>query len=95
MEVYSQESPVVWGLLGETIWDGEDSIKKTLGRAFITLPVLQNTIVEVEVVLSDRPLTHLPSAASHLLCRSWIVSVPHPTVSDEELTDPDYLQSAN
>jgi len=79
------------------------SIKKALGRAFITLPVRQTTIVEVEAVLNDRSLTYLSSAAGdpepltpfHLLCGRRIVSLPHPTVSDEELNDPDYLQSAN
>ena len=52
------------------------SIKKTLGLAFITLPVLQTTIAEVEAVLNDPPLTYLSSAVgdpepltpSHLLC---------------------------
>jgi len=31
------------------------SLKKTLGRAYVTLPVLQTTIVEVEAVINDRP----------------------------------------
>ncbi|XP_065904022.1 uncharacterized protein [Dysidea avara] len=78
------------------------SLKKTLGRAFITLTVLQTTIVEVEAVLNDRPLTYLssttedpePLTPSHLLCGRRIVSLPHPDVDDKEMTDPDY-HSAN
>ena len=74
------------------------SLKKTLGHAFITLTVLQTTIVEVEAVLNDRPLTHLSSATedlepltpSHLLCGRRIVPLPHPNVTDEEISDPDY-----
>ena len=37
------------------------SLKKTLGRAFVTQPVLQTTIVEVEAIINDRPLTYLSS----------------------------------
>ena len=78
------------------------SLKKILGQVLITLPVLQTTIVEVETVLNDRPLTFLssttedpePLTPSHLLCGCRIVPLPHP-VKDEELTDLDYCQSAN
>ncbi|XP_065902898.1 uncharacterized protein [Dysidea avara] len=73
------------------------SLKKTLGRAFITLTVLQTTFVEVEAVLYDQPLTYLSSTTedterltpSHLLCGCWIVPLPHPDVDDEEIADPD------
>ena len=66
------------------------------------MPVLQTTIVEVEAVLNDRPLTYFSTTAgdpepltpSHLLCGHRIVHLPHP-MRDEELTDPDYCQSAN
>jgi len=74
------------------------SLKKTLGRAFVTLSVLQTTIVEVEAVINDRPLTYFSSATedpqpltpSHLLCGRQIVSLPHPDVNEEEIIDPDY-----
>ena len=77
------------------------SLKKTLGRAFVTLPVLQTTIVEVEAALNDRPLTYLSSATgdpqpltpSHLLCGRRIVPLPYPDVDEEEITDPDYYSA--
>ena len=89
-----KRAPWYGGLVGMV----KMSLKKTLGRAFITLTVLQTTIVEVEAVLNDRPLTHLSSATgdlepltpSHLLCGRRIVPLPHPNVTDEEISDPDY-----
>ena len=74
------------------------TLKKTLGRAFVTLNVLQTTIVEVEAVLNDRPLTYLssttgdpePLTPSHLLYGRRIVSLPYPDVEDDEISDPDY-----
>jgi len=74
------------------------TLKKTLGRAFVTLNVLQTTIVEVEAVLNDRPLTYLssttgdpePLTPTHLLYGRRIVSLPHPDVEDDETSDPDY-----
>ena len=77
------------------------SLKKTLGRAFITLNDLQTIIVEVEAVLNDRPLTHLssvtgdpePLTPSQLLCGRRIVPLPHPELGDEEMSDPDYYSA--
>ena len=71
---------------------------KMLGRVFVTLTVLQTTIVEVKAVLNDQPQTYLSSATgdpepltpSHLLCGRRIVPLPHPDVGDEEISDPDY-----
>ena len=37
------------------------SLKKILGRARVSLVVLQTLIVEVEVILNDRPLAHVSS----------------------------------
>lgn len=37
------------------------SLKKVLGRARISLVVLQTLVVEVEAILNDRPLTHVSS----------------------------------
>jgi len=73
-------------------------LKKTLRRAFVTLSTLQTTIVEVEAVLNDRPLTYLtsttgcpePLTPSHILYGRRIVSLPHPDFEDDEVSDPDY-----
>ena len=77
------------------------SLKKLLGRAFITLTALQTIIVEVEATLNDRPLTYLssntedpePLTPSHLLCGHRIASLPHPLTEDDESFDPDYYTS--
>ena len=77
------------------------SLKKILGRVFITLTALQMIIVEVEAILNDRPLTYVssttedpePLTPSHLLCGHRIVPLPHPIVEDDEEPDPDYYPS--
>jgi hypothetical protein len=75
------------------------ALKKTLGRASVTLEELQTLIVEVEAILNDRPITFMssdindeePLTPSHLLYGRRITSLPFDTpVSDDDLTDPDY-----
>ena len=73
------------------------ALRKVLGKALVTLPVLQTLIVEIEAVLNDRPLTHVssdlndlePLTPSHLLCGRRITSLPH-KIMDDELNDPTY-----
>lgn len=58
-------------------------LRKVLGKAFVTLPVLQTIIVEVKAVLNDRPLMYLsldlsnpePLTPSRLLCGRRITSL--------------------
>lgn len=72
------------------------ALRKVLGKAFVTLPMLQTLIVEIEAVLNDRPLTYVssdisdpePLTPSHLICGRRITSLPH-TMADE-LVDPTY-----
>ena len=74
------------------------SLKKVLGRSYVSLLDLQTIIVEVEAILNDRPLTYVspdlkdpePLTPAHLLYGRRIVSVPHPIVEREEIDDPDY-----
>jgi len=61
------------------------TIKKTLGRAHISLQVLQTVVVEVELILNNRPLTYLsddirdpqPLTPSHLLHGRTLNKLPH------------------
>ena len=72
------------------------AIKKTLGKASITLTELQTLTTEVEAVLNDRPITYVssdcvdeePLTPSHLLNGRRITSLPYPITDDP--SDPDY-----
>lgn len=74
------------------------SIKKTLGRAHITLLTLQTIIVEVEALLNDRPLTYIsddisdpdPLTPAHMLHGRRLTRLPHVRATMEELQDPNY-----
>ena len=77
----------------------KQAIKKTLGRAFVTLTQLETIVVEIEAMLNDRPLTYVspdladpePLTPSHLLYGRRINQVPHSPDTHEELEDPTYL----
>ena len=70
------------------------ALRKVLGKAFVTLPMLQTLIVEIEAVLNDRPLTYVssdlsdpgPLTPSHLICGRRITSLPYTMV--DETVDP-------
>ena len=47
------------GVLGKTDWVDEDAMKKVLGRANISLLMLQTLVTEIEALLNDRPLTYV------------------------------------
>ena len=74
------------------------AIKKTLGRAHVSLQVLQTVVVEVELILNNRPLTYLsddirdpqPLTPSHLLHGRTLNKLPHHLVAAEDLQDPSY-----
>ena len=74
------------------------TLKKVLGRTFISLINLQTIVVEIEAILNDRPLTYTsadlndpePLCPSHLLYGRQIVSLPYP-LDSEDSKDPDYL----
>ena len=77
----------------------KQALKKTLGRAFITLSQLEAIIVEIEAMSNDRPLTYVspdltdpqPLTPSHLLYGRRIRSVPHPLDDPEEFEDLTYV----
>ena len=80
----------------------KQALKKTLGRTFVTLPVLEAVVVEVEASLNDRPLTYLssevtdiePLTPAHLVYGRRITSLPRPH-DDNPDDDPDYNPSAS
>ena len=69
------------------------SLKKILGRRFVSMETLQTIMTEIEAVLNDRPLTHVssnlhdlePLTPSHLLYCRKMTSLPYP----EHYTDDD------
>ena len=77
----------------------KQALKKTLGRSFVTLPVLETIVVEVEATLNNRPLTYVssdvndvgPLTPAHLLYGRQMTSLPHSHNEDPE--DPEYVIS--
>jgi len=76
----------------------KSAIKKVLGRAHISLQVLQTIVVEVEALLNDRPLTYVshdpkdpePLTPSHLLSGLRVTSLPYEHYTVDDITDPSY-----
>ena len=78
------------------------AIKKVLGRRYVSLPILEMIIVEIEAILNNRPLTFVssefgdpePLTPTHLLYGRRITCLPHETVEFDELTDPNYREAS-
>ena len=74
------------------------AIKKTLGRTHVSLLVLQTIVVEVELILNNRPLTYLsddvrdpePLTPSHMLYGRMLNNLPYELVSQEDIQNPSY-----
>jgi len=77
----------------------KQAIRKTVGRAFISLQQLQKIVVEIESILNDRPLNYVnsdlrdpqPLSPSHLLYGRRIQQVPRPLNDQEDETDPSFV----
>jgi len=77
-------------------------LKKVLGRTFISLAGLQTIVTEIEAVLNGRPITYIssdvsdlePLTPSHLLYGRRIVPLPYPPIDDNEIDDPNYVETA-
>ena len=97
MEWYGSSSPRRPPGLERLIGLTKASLKKTLGRSHINLPMLQTLIVEIEAVLNERPLTYTPSDISdaqpltpaHLLYGRKITRLPHENYADD-ISDSNY-----
>ncbi|XP_070557391.1 uncharacterized protein [Ptychodera flava] len=74
------------------------TIKKVLGRAFVTFDELRTLLTEIEATLNDRPLTYVSTneddpialTPSHLLHGRPLTTLPYISVDDEERNDPSY-----
>lgn len=72
------------------------SLKKVLGRAHVSLPVLETLIVEIETLLNNRPLTHAssdlkdlePLTPAHLLYGRRITSLPYKVIENDDIRTP-------
>ena len=76
----------------------KQAIKKTLGRAFMTLQQIETILIEIGAMVNDRPLTYCidpsdpePLTLSHLPFGRRIRKVPHPLNDPEELDDLTYV----
>ena len=84
---------MVWWVWERLVRLTKQVLKKTLGRSFDTLPILETI---VEATLNVRPLTYVssdvtyvePLTPAHLLYGRRATSVPHSY--DEDPEDPDY-----
>ena len=78
----------------------KNALKKTLGRAYVTLSSLQTIITEIEALLNNRPLTYVSSdlnepellTPSYLLYGRIIDTLPHVPTTEDEILDEDYQQ---
>ena len=69
------------------------SLKKVLGRANISLLMLETLVTEIEALLNDRPLTYIssdvqdtePLTPAHPLYGRKIITLPYEQVEDDEL----------
>ena len=72
------------------------SLKKVLGRAFVTHDELVTVLTEIEAGLNDRPLTYvtddmdtIPLTPSHFLTGHRLTTVPY-DIDTDEITDPTF-----
>ncbi|XP_052245628.1 uncharacterized protein LOC127854604 [Dreissena polymorpha] len=72
------------------------SMKKTLGRAYVSLESLQTIVTEIEATMNDRPITHVstsiadpePLTPTHLLYGRRVTTLPYPDNSDDSTMIP-------
>jgi len=95
VEAYTKTCTLVWGLVGTL---DRTALNKMLGRANVSLVVLETLVVEVEAVLNDKPLTYVspglddlePLTPAHLLYDRRITALPYELVNSDEVDDPTF-----
>ena len=69
-------------------------LKKAIGKNYLTHDELLTLVLEVEAILNSHPLTYIsseePLTPSHLLVGYRIMTLPDPTVPDDDDDDPEY-----
>lgn len=72
------------------------TMKKILGRSYISFEALQTVVTEIEAIMNDRPLTYVTSCSTdpepltpaHLLYGRRLVVLPYREVPDDSVTNP-------
>nr|XP_006815894.1 PREDICTED: uncharacterized protein LOC102809802 [Saccoglossus kowalevskii] len=98
-----KRAPWFGGFWERLIGITKTSIKKVLGRAYVTFDELNTIVTEVESVLNDRSITYLssdykddvPLTPSHLLSGRPLTTLSYATVEDDELNDPTFGSRPN
>ena len=86
-----KRAPWYGGFWERLIGITKSTLKKTLGRSYVTMEKLQTVLIEIEAIMNDRPLTHVssslddpePLTPSHLLLGRRLTSLPYPDVTTD------------
>ena len=92
-----KRSPWFGGLYERLIRITKYTHKKTLGRSLVNLDELNTIVIKIESVINDRPITYIstdigefdPLSPFMLMYGRPITSLPHQSISQEELDNPD------
>ena len=94
----SKRAPWFSGFWEHLIGFTKTTLKKVLGRTYVSLAGLQTITTEIEAILSDRPITYVssnigepePLTPSHLLYGRCITRLPHQIIKEDELDNPTF-----
>ena len=106
VEIHSQKSAMAWRFLGEIDWTNKDCNEEDTQESPCkpwSTAVLQTIVIEVELILNDRPLTYFsddirdpePLTPSHLLHGRRMNSLLHESVSVEDIQDAPYSEKTH
>ena len=97
-EFIPKRAPWFGGFWERLIGITKTSLRKVLGRSYVSSDELYTTLTEIEATLNDRPLTYLsvdsndlpPLTPSHLLHGRSLTTLPNMCADAEELNDPTF-----